>query len=95
MIKWLRRRAEAKRLANADADVLIGDLGEEAYWEARRRERDVILADGTTHQGRAPAHWKRVALIVAKRNGRTIGLDTATRMADDVGAGAIRKGRRF
>jgi len=40
----------------------------------------VILPDGTTHQGRTPAHWRRVALVVAKRTGHAVGLDTATRM---------------
>ena|ERR1700722_16754013 len=59
------------------------DHGGEAYGEARQRERDVILPDGTTHAGRTPAHWRRVALIVAKRTGHKVGLDTATRMAQD------------
>jgi 1-acyl-sn-glycerol-3-phosphate acyltransferase len=67
-------------LANADADALIRGHSAEAYREARERERDVILPDGTTHQGRTPEHWRRVALIVAKRTGRPVGLDTATRM---------------
>ena len=40
----------------------IRDYGAEAYGEACRRERDVILADGTTHTGRTPAHWWRVPL---------------------------------
>ena len=43
-----------------------------------RARRD--LADGATHQGRTPAHWRRVALIVAKRTGHEVGLDTSTRM---------------
>src|SRR5271165_1800301 len=29
--------------------------------EARPRERDVVLLDGSTHAGRTPAHWQRVA----------------------------------
>ena len=49
----------------------------------RRRERDVILPDGTTHAGRTPSHWRRVALIVARKTGKRVGLDTATRMAAD------------
>ena len=80
IILWLHRRREAARLANADAEALIRDHGGAAYWEARRRERDVILPDGTTHQGRTAAHWRRVALVVAKRTGHPVGLDTATRM---------------
>jgi hypothetical protein len=48
--------------------TLIRDQGAEAYREARERERDVILNDGSTHAGRTPATGKRV------------GVDTATRM---------------
>ena len=47
---------EAARLVNADAEALIRDHGGAAYREARRRARDVILPDGTTHQSRTPAH---------------------------------------
>ena len=43
----------------------------------------MILPDGTTHAGRTPAHWRRVALIVARMTGKRVGLDTATRMAAD------------
>ena len=35
----------------ADAEALIRDRGAEAYREARQRERDAILPDGTTHAG--------------------------------------------
>jgi len=77
---WLRRRHEAARLVSADAEALIRDNRDEAYWEARQRERDVMLPDGTTHQGRTPEHWRHVALSIAKRTGRPVGLDTATRM---------------
>ena len=52
------------------------------YSEARRRERDVILPGGTTHAGRTPAHWRRVALIVARMAGKRVGVDTATRMLE-------------
>jgi hypothetical protein len=54
IVLWFRRRREAARLVNADAEALIRDHGGAAYWEARRRERDVILPDGTTHQGAHP-----------------------------------------
>jgi|SRR5208282_2557833 len=80
---WLRGRQQAERLAQADAEALIRDHDAEAYGEARRRERDVVLPDGTTHAGRTPAHWRRVALIVARTTGKRIGVDTATRMAVD------------
>ena len=59
------------------------DHGAEAYSEARQRERDVILPDGTTHAGRTPAHWRRVALIVARMTGKRVGVDTATRMLEE------------
>ena len=48
----------------------------------RWRERDVVLPDGTTHAGRTPVHWRRVALIVARMTGKQVGLDTATRMLE-------------
>ena len=46
IIPWLHRRREAARLANAETEALIRDHGGAAYWEARRRGRDVILPDG-------------------------------------------------
>jgi len=49
---------------------------------ARQRERDLILPDGATHAGRTPAHWRRVALIVARMTGKRTGVDTATRMLE-------------
>ena len=82
MLSWLRRRHQAARLATADAEALIHDHGGEAYGEARQRERDVILPDGTTHAGRTPAHRRRVALIVARMTGKRVGLDTSTRMLE-------------
>ena len=82
MLRWLQRRQEARRLAQADAEALIRAHGTEAYREARERERDVILTDGTTHAGRTPARWRRVALIVARMAGKKVGVDTATRMLE-------------
>ncbi len=82
MLRWLRRLEEVRRLAQADAEALVRDHGAEAYVEARRRERDVVLPDGTTHAGRTPAHWRRVALIVAQMTGKRVGVDPATRMLD-------------
>ena len=62
VLQWLRRRQEAQRLAQSDAEALIRDHGGEAYGEARQRERDMNLPNGTTHAGRTPAHWRRVPL---------------------------------
>jgi hypothetical protein len=69
MLRWLRRRQNARRLAQADAGALIRDHGAEASREARERERDVVLADGTTHAGRTLEHWPRVGLIAARATG--------------------------
>ena len=38
MLSWLRRRRETAERIDAEADALIGELGVEAYAEARRRE---------------------------------------------------------
>ena len=43
---WLRRRQEARRLAQADAEALIRDHGAEAHSEARQREHDVTRSNG-------------------------------------------------
>ena len=44
--------------------------------------RDVILPDGTTHAGRTPAHWRRVALIApARRSHASVGLTSPGRAA--------------
>ena len=67
MLQWLRRRQEARRLAQVDAEALIRDHGGEAYGEARQREHDV------TPVGRRDSHRPNgtalavVALIAAKR----------------------------
>jgi len=78
VLQWLRRRQDARRLAQADAEALIRDHGAEAHSEARQRERDVILPDGTTRAGRTPGARRRVALIVARMTGKHVGVDTAT-----------------
>ncbi len=83
VLQWLRRRQEARRLAQADVEPLVRDHGGEAHIEARQRERDVIPPDGTTHARRTPAHWRRVALIVARMTGKRVGVDTATRIAEE------------
>jgi hypothetical protein len=74
MLSWLRRRRETAERIAAEADMLIGELGVEAYAEARRREYE--------SSGDAIAlRWNRVALAVAYKTGKRIGLDTSTRLA--------------
>ena len=76
MVSWLaRRRARIARI-DTEAEALIRGFGDRAYSEARRREREAsseaIVKD-----------WSRVALAVAGKTGKRVGLDTATRMATD------------
>ena len=71
MRSWRAVRRERIELAEAVADALISELGVEAYREARRRKRDAITDDLTTH-------WGRVALAVARKIGRPDQVDTAT-----------------
>jgi hypothetical protein len=82
---WSTRRALVAALPGTarapSASTPKIDHGAGAYSEARQRQRDVILPDGTTHAGRTPAHWQRVALIVA-HDGKRVCLDTATRMLE-------------
>jgi hypothetical protein len=73
MLSWLRRRKTAERI-DAEADALIGELGVEAYAEACRREYE--------SSGDAIAlRWNQVALAVAHKTGKRIGLDTSSPMA--------------
>ncbi len=76
MFAWIARRREVARQTEADATALVADHGASAYAEARRRERDAFNAEDA-------ARWSRAAVAIAKRTGRRIGLDTATRMATD------------
>ncbi len=75
MLSWLARRARIERI-EAEAEALIRDVGDRAFSEARRREHeassDAIAKD-----------WSRVALAVARKTGKLVGLDTAHRMSAD------------
>jgi hypothetical protein len=76
MLQWLRRRQAARRgWRKADAEALIRD-------HALRPMARLACASGTTHAGRTPAHWGRVALIVVRMTGKRVGLDTAAWMRE-------------
>jgi hypothetical protein len=77
MLPWLRRRRELAERIDGEAEVLIGELGVEAYAEARRREYE------SSDDGIA-LPWNRVALSVAHKTGKRIGLDTSSTMAMNV-----------
>ena len=73
MLSWLRRRKTAERI-DAEADALIDELGVDAYAEARRREYE-------SSNDAIALRWNQVALAVAHKTGKRIGLDTSCRMA--------------
>ena len=74
MLSWLRRRRETAERIDAEADVLIGELGIDAYAEARRREYE-------PSNNAIALRWNQVALAVAHKTGTRIELDTSNRMA--------------
>jgi hypothetical protein len=77
MLSWIRRQRDKIERIEAEADELIHKLGVGAYPAARRREHEA-------GSGAMARHWRRVALAVARKTGRRVGLDTSTRMATDV-----------
>jgi hypothetical protein len=81
MLRWLRRRQEARRLSQADGRS-SGTAAPRSVVRLGSGSSDVILTDGTTHAGRTPVHRRSVALIVARMTGKRVGVDTATRMLD-------------
>ena len=74
MRRWLRRRRERVERIEDEAGELIRLLGGDAYGEARWREQTAsscVMAE----------EWNLIALAIARRTGRRIGLDVSTRMA--------------
>ena len=76
MLGWLRRRHETAERIEAEAEAVMRAYAVRAYAEARRRERE---AKSTAEA----QNWSRVALLIAERTCKRVGLDTATRMASD------------
>ena len=74
MLSWLRRRRDQAERIGTEAAALISGLGDGAYSEARRRAREASSDE-------MEREWNRVALTIAHKTGRQVGLDTATRMA--------------
>ena len=73
MTTWApSKRARSERI-EAEADALIGDLGDRAYQEARRREHeassDAIAED-----------WALVAKAIARKTGTRVGLNLSTQL---------------
>jgi|SRR5579872_4494463 len=60
MLAWLLWRLERIERIHAIAGALMRDFGDEAYAEARRREREA-LGDERARE------WRRIALVAARR----------------------------
>ena len=67
MLAWLLRQLERIERIHAVAGALMSEFGDEAYAEARRREREA-------NRDKTAGDWRRVALVVARRTPRRVGL---------------------
>ena len=76
MLSWIRRQRDKIERIDVEADALIHNLGVGAYSAARRRAHEAT----TEAMAR---HWRRVALAIARKTGRRVGLDTSTRTVTD------------
>ena len=64
MFNWLRRRKVLRELIESDARALIERFGDDAYFEARVRQRNALhIVDGN----RPPGHWEKVKEALRKR----------------------------
>jgi hypothetical protein len=88
MLSWLRRRRERAEGFAAKANALVRAFGADAYSEARQRER---RAESTE----TAQEWRHVAVAVARKTGRRVGLDTATRMTIDTDFSPDRESRNW
>ncbi len=71
MLAWLLWQLERIERIRAGAGALMDEFGDEAYAEARRREREA-------NRDETARDWRRVALVVARRTPRRVGLDAAS-----------------
>ena len=70
MLAWLLWQLEGIQRIRAAAGVLMDEFGDEAYAEARRRERQA-------NRDEMAGVWRRVALVVARWTPRPVGPDAA------------------
>ena len=68
MLAWLLWQLERIERIHAAAGALMSEFGDEAYAEARRREREA-------NRDEPAGDWRRVALVVARRTRGPVGLD--------------------
>jgi hypothetical protein len=71
MLAWLLWQLERIERIRAAAGALMDEFGDEAYTEARRRERE-------TDRDEMADDWRRVALVVARRTPRRVGVEAAS-----------------
>lgn len=76
MLGWLRHRRETAERIEAEAETVMRAYAVRACAEARRREREAKTKEEAQN-------WSRVALVIAHKTGKRVGLDTASRMAAD------------
>ena len=60
MLAWLLWQLERIERIRSAACALMGEFGDEAYAEARRRESEA-------NRDKTAGDWRRVALVVARR----------------------------
>jgi hypothetical protein len=70
MLAWLLSQLEGMERIRAAAGALMDEFGDEAYAEARRRERQA-------KRNEMAGIWRRVALVVARWTPRRVELDVA------------------
>ena len=70
MLAWLLWQLERTERIRAAAGALMDEFGDEAYAEARRREREASRDE-------TAGAWRRVALVVARWTPRRVGRDAA------------------
>jgi hypothetical protein len=76
MLAWLLWQLERIARIHAAAAALMREFGDEAYAEARRREREGSR-EGTARD------WRRVALVVARRTTRLGSLVESTELVSE------------
>lgn len=75
------RKRAVLSLLESDVNSLLQAFGNGAYDEARTRAREARL--GKVVDGNRPdGHWDKVRREIARRTGREVGLDTATRYTE-------------
>ena len=84
MMSWRRLRHERSAWADTVGDAFIAEFGIDAYSKARGLQRDAATCELTSH-------WARVALTIARKMRKDIGLDTAAHMGKDSGSSTALK----